>query len=94
MRRSPGFASEDLKSEAPAAFPEFSSGHGQFPRLQLRDSAGFSPASLPSPSGEDTRSYGLEKIGNSYREKSKGRSTAKSTRIQTLALPEWGASSV
>jgi hypothetical protein len=69
MRRSPGFASEDLKSEAPAAFPEFSSGHGQFPRLQLRDSAGFSPASLPSPSGEDARSYGLEKDRKRLQEK-------------------------
>jgi hypothetical protein len=60
MRRSPGFASED-ESEAPAAFPEFSSGHGQFPRLQLRDSAGFAPASLSSPSGENAPSDGLEK---------------------------------
>src|ERR1700730_8456616 len=32
------------------------SGRRQFPRLQLRGSAGFSPASLSSPSGEDARS--------------------------------------
>ncbi len=33
-----------------------SSGRRQFPRLQLRGSAGFSPASLSSPSGKDARS--------------------------------------
>jgi len=39
----------------PAAFPEFSSGREQCPRLQLRGSAGFTPASLSLPSGKDAR---------------------------------------
>ena len=38
------------------AFPGVPSGRGQFPRLQLRGSAGFTPASLSSPSGKDARS--------------------------------------
>src|SRR5579864_2692752 len=56
-RRSPGFASKDgftIRSRPrPSRFP---SGRGQFPRLQLRGSAGFAPASQSSPSGEDARS--------------------------------------
>ena len=46
---------------------EFPSGRGQCPRLQLRGSAGITPASLSSPSGEDAlseddkeRSNGIE----------------------------------
>jgi hypothetical protein len=35
------------------AFPEISSDRRRFPRLQLRGSAGFAPASLSSPSGKD-----------------------------------------
>ena len=45
-----------LPSSAPAAFPRIPSGRGQFPRLQLRGSAGLAPASLSSPSGKDARS--------------------------------------
>jgi hypothetical protein len=41
----------------PAVFPEFvPSGRRRCPRLQLRGSAGFTPASLSSPSGKDARS--------------------------------------
>jgi hypothetical protein len=76
MRRSPGFASKDDESEASVAFPEFSSGLGQFPRLQLRDSAGFTPASLSSPRGEDAHTEGHEKERKQRWKKSKGRSSA------------------
>jgi hypothetical protein len=34
---------------------------GEFPRLQLRDSAGFSPASLLTSVGEDARTKEVEK---------------------------------
>jgi hypothetical protein len=40
---------------------EIPSGREQCPRLQLRGSAGFAPASLSSPSGEDARSEGIGK---------------------------------
>ncbi len=36
-------------------------GREQFPRLQLRGSAGFAPASLSSPSGKDARSENIYK---------------------------------
>jgi hypothetical protein len=46
----------------PAVFPGFvPSGRRRCPRLQLRGSAGFTPASLFSPSGENARSERLEK---------------------------------
>jgi hypothetical protein len=41
-----------------AAFPELPSGSLQFPRLQLRGSAGFAPASLSLPSGKDAQTEG------------------------------------
>jgi hypothetical protein len=48
------------------------SGRWQFPRLQLRGSAGFAPASLSSPSGEDAHSEEHCKDQNNRREKSNG----------------------
>jgi hypothetical protein len=46
----------------PPAFPGLTpSGRWQFPRLQLRGSAGFSPASQSSPSGKDARSEDFAK---------------------------------
>ena len=49
------------KSETPLlprAFPEVdSSGPVRCPRLQLRGSAGFAPASLSSSNKEDARTY-------------------------------------
>src|SRR5437763_1459096 len=44
-------------SALPQAFPEKSSGPVLLPRLQLRGSAGISPASLSSPHEEDARTY-------------------------------------
>ncbi len=54
------------------------SGRGQFPRLQLRGSAGFSPASLSSPSGKDARSEEHCKDQNNRREESNGLRVQKS----------------
>jgi len=48
------------------------SGRWQFPRLQLRGSAGFSPASLTSPSGEVARSEEFTKIKTTVVEESNG----------------------
>jgi hypothetical protein len=46
----------------PRAFPELnSSGPVRCPRLQLRGSAGFAPASLSSSNEEDARTY-FEKL--------------------------------
>jgi hypothetical protein len=44
-----------------AAFPGFPSGRLQFPRIQLRGSAGFSPASLLIPGDEDARTKVCER---------------------------------
>ena len=56
-RRSPGLRVRMSDTRiSPPAFPGFPSGRGQFPRLQLRGSAGFAPASLSLPSGKDARS--------------------------------------
>jgi len=64
----------------PGTYP---SGRWQFPRLQLRGSAGFSPASLSSPSGEDALSEEDAKIKttngqNNRREESNGCAMQKS----------------
>jgi hypothetical protein len=45
---------EDVQLLRPA-FPGFPSDRRQFPRLQLRGSAGFSPASLPHHGDKDAR---------------------------------------
>ena len=50
----------------PAVFPGFvPSDRRRCPRLQLRGSAGFTPASLSSPSGKDARSEEMPKSRNS-----------------------------
>src|SRR5271165_3435035 len=49
------------------------SGREQFPRLQLRGSAGFSPASLSSPSGKDARSERYDKDQKQPPQESNGR---------------------
>ena len=46
-----------LNRSSPQAFPDRSSGPRLCPRLQLRGSAGFAPASLSSPSEEDAQTY-------------------------------------
>jgi len=67
-RRSPGLRGAEIGVRrapyvyAAAAFPDHSSGQLQFPRLQLRGSAGFSPASQSS--SEDTRTKVDEKDRN------------------------------
>ena len=53
-----------LASGVARGLPGIPSGRGQFPRLQLRGSAGFAPASLSSPSGKDARSEGITKSKN------------------------------
>src|SRR5438309_6856280 len=60
-----------------------SSGRWQFPRLQLRGSAGFSPASLSSPSGKDARSkqITMTEIRNNRRQESNGWRIGKSTAV-------------
>ena len=51
----------------------------RFPRLQLRDSAGFAPASQSSPSGKDARSKGIRKSRYGRAHESNGMHIAKST---------------
>jgi hypothetical protein len=62
-RRSPGFASESSGNSTTATgLPrDIPSDRLQFPRLQLRGSAGFSPASLLLNAEEDARTKELGK---------------------------------
>jgi hypothetical protein len=60
-RRSPGFASKDVDDAGTSVIARglpgiTPSGREQFPRSQLRGSAGLAPASLSLPSGKDARS--------------------------------------
>jgi hypothetical protein len=58
----------------------FLSGRGPCPRLQLRGSAGFAPASLSLPSGKDARSELDSKEQEEQSHEFNGRRAGKSTR--------------
>jgi hypothetical protein len=69
MRRSPGFASKDdfipskddfLQKGASRPSRGIPSDRQRFPRLQLRGSAGFAPASLSLPSGKGAHPVGFK----------------------------------
>jgi hypothetical protein len=66
-RQSPGFASQDsflLSNEYNQPSQDDPVTDCEFPRIQLRGSAGFSPASLLTFVGEDARTKEVEKERN------------------------------
>src|SRR5580700_395201 len=63
------------------------SGRGQFPRLQLRGSAGFSPASLSSPSGKDARSERNDKEQKTITNNSPKNLTAARAEVKYVGWP-------